>query len=381
MDNIAILEYLGYLFVLASFGAAFIAATKATKEKETGKLTKAGKWVIVFIILSFLTSFYIKMQENDLKRDASVKQKEQTDSLIAKLNSIIDSASRSNTKLSEINLKTDTTVNALKVTTENLIGLSQSTQIINSNINKTFLKQSDLFNEQNRIRFQMIRPNFRLEPVTIHYVAIYRMEHPLLEAYADRVLVEYKDYLFKKSNYKYYLRPSEDLRMEGDINYLLNDNKWLPNETNDEVNAKNLLILNNVSFEIKDKNDKIIIYKAPYAMDPYEKDVIDNSKVMLYANFYKRIFIKYIISSSFKKEGNDNISFSSIDLIGRVLSWESVNLGYPNSYIDKIGFQFPYDYQSEDFDRFVDVPSNSTSIVINPRVIGLDEVLNTFSRR
>lgn len=121
-----LLEYLGYLSVFIGSATGLIGAVKTTKD-EKGKPNKAGKTVIIVIVISIMVGVATKVGEQIIKNDEKLK-KDKADSLsTANMNNLLAGVKQ-------------TSVN-LKIASENL-------EKIDNNTTETLVKQKDLFDQQ-----------------------------------------------------------------------------------------------------------------------------------------------------------------------------------------------------------------------------------------
>ncbi len=105
-------------------------------------------------------------------------------------------------------------------------------------------------------------------------------------------------------------------------------------------------------------------------------------KVELLADFKKRVFVKRVWCQNLVRLGDDNTSFSSVDLVGRTLSWDAGTVTPLKWSLTSLFMRFSYDYgflqrvsepETPPVGRLISL-EGARSVKVLPKHVGLADV-------
>lgn len=365
----------------------FVEFRKTDEKKPLKKIVWLPVSIIVIMFIISTVSTYIQYYD-ELQKISREKEKSEADRIqlqqrIQKEDSLrrIDDSVRNvyQTQLT-INLeKSDDILSNLKLSYNELRGLNKSTRSINQNFNASITTQNNLLHDQKWIQHQILRLAYPLQPLILHYVIEYSFDRPSLTDYSDTL--EFRIMEIENKKRKYYQKLN-DLRGSGIINITERYPQFLPRES--DIDLRRVLSSNEVELNITDKNGTELIFPAMWNNDGSPLFDTNQYTVTLSVDYSSRKFIKYVRYVNPYRKGNDNLTFSTIDLVNRNIE-VTLNTLLTAENI-KIGFQFQYDYDYSFFDRFMNFEKNYLGQVnykakILPQHLGLDNILNSIVRK
>ena len=282
-----------------------------------------------------------------------------------------------NLKVKTINAL-DTNLIALKTVSSNLEQSSKRTGQIASDLNKSINVQNNLLSEQKVVRNQVLKAYYPLEPITISYEILISMDIPELQKYTSRVQKDIVTQLRKDREGRKVTK--DDLSDENVWFILTNKNEWKPEPTNEEkaydilltdMTAFSFLLPNNSNREIRLTSVRSEDFKDIFVHLPSKGEA--EQKFELIADFSKRVFIKKVVSVNPMRTGNDETSISSIDLIGRKMTWDLDMIGTLQEF--SLGFSYNYQSDQSQSNRKTKIDVNKEFKVITAKMVGLEEIL------
>lgn len=227
------------------------------------------------------------------------------------------------------------------------------------------------------------REKYPLEPNEFRYTLEISMDHPLVQSYTSRVQKDIVKHLRDAREGRGETR--DDLKNENVLFMISNRAEWKPRR--DEGRASRLLD-DGTTFYFSAANTKRIQFSCMSAstanlivrMPPKAEA---NLTVSLVADFQKRVFRKWVWCQNPPRSGSDNISFSSVDLIGKALTWHVADGAQDDAIageMKSLFLKFSYDYgfgQSSSIPETAPagraIPVEGTrSVEILPSFVGLD---------
>lgn len=229
------------------------------------------------------------------------------------------------------------------------------------------------------------REKYPLEPNEFRYTLEIPMDHPMLQQYSSRVQKDIVKYLRDARQGR--RETQDDLKNEDVIFMIGNQEQWKPQP--DEGRAFRLLD-DITTFHFSAADAKLIRFSC---MSTSTASVIVRMPpraeakltVTLVADFQKRVFTKWVWCQNPPRTGSDNISFSSVDLIGRTLTWRVADGSEDDALageLKSLFLKFSYDYG---FGQSISIPETapagrsipvdgSRSVEILPAYVGLEGV-------
>jgi len=342
-------------------------------------MTRWGRISLWGIILSAIITLTLQYLESAKAEKDAVTAKRKSDSTTTTLNTIVLAANQ-NLQKEDTNLKFSTKLTgSMGVALSNLKIQTRNTKTIFETIKSSLEEQKSIINEQKQSQKQTMRAYYPLEPIKIFYEVTYPMDQEYLKEYTERVQRSIATYLRKAREGRG--RTDDDLRSEKGIFFIKNiDSTFLPH-WNDagERKACDTLLTDFTIFKFESPQKKSILFNSA---SKHLSEVIVKltpkgpikQTIELHADFTDRIFIKSVICENPFRTGDDLLPISSIDLVGRTLTWESENFGSKeNSMISKIGLEFQYDYDDE-CNRYMLPDKNENFIIIKSPDVGLQEI-------
>lgn len=253
----------------------------------------------------------------------------------------------------------DTNFTALKTVSSDLEQSSKSTMQIVSDV-----------------RSQIRKAYYPLEPITISYEIHISMDIPELQEYTTRVQKDIVAQL--KKNREGRKITKDDLSDENVWFFLTNKDEWKPKLPN-ESKAYNILLTDMTSFIFQPPDNLNQEIRFTSVRDEELKNVfvhlpskgIAEQKFELIADFTERIFIKKVVCINPMRTGKDETSISSIDLIGRKMTWKLDINGKLREFC--LGFNYQSN-QSQD-NRKAEINSSENFKVITAKMVGLEKIL------
>ena len=212
------------------------------------------------------------------------------------------------------------------------------------------------------------------------------MDQPELKVYSDRLQ---KDIVKFLRNSRGNRAPTSDDLANEDVEFIIsNTQSWLPTETEDERNARDLAEDNTVfvfaSSRQKDGGELRFMSTSPGIQDaivtmPRHGDI--KQHIELRADYKRRVFTKIVRCESPVRTGSDITSFSALDLIGRTLTWEDGVVTNLKWGLVSLALRFSYDYGfGQNFNELP--PGRAIKITPSSAVVEADDVgLETLIRK
>lgn len=366
-----IVDLLDSLSPLVTVGFGIYGATNDTKPKD-GKLTRQGKIAIIGIVISGLvtltvksTGLYVKMRKQKteiqaLKTQDSLRRAQDSVRLDFQ-DSVAKSFRASLEILDAVSRKTDTSINVLNGLTEQQILTYDKTN------------------------WQILRAYYPLQPISLHYTIEYPIDQDEFRDYAMRV----KPLILKnwqetwggdrfKSSYL-------DTGFYARSNNLGFKESWLPQKHEEERGLRSELLDDHTSFDFVGADQfgqKHLTflsvpngYENVYLGVPYKEK--PRQEISLGIDFENKKITKRVSSYNPIRAGNDLLPISSVDLIGRVVKWESIEMKSTKWRLTELEIKFSYDYlEQSSYDdqgppRKIIVKKGTRAVKIKPQHVGL----------
>lgn len=379
---------------------------------ESGKITKWGKVALSGVVLSAVLSLFLYGLEASRAKVAAKEAQDKAEATTRVLTDILSSAKITLAK-QEISLdKTvqlesglEETLKGQKENSQRTISISEDMDVALEQQRESLLQSRDitrsmatsldtqrtLLAAQGRVQRQVVRAYYPLEPLTIFYEVEYPMNQPGLDKYADRVRADIVRYLREARSGSGRVT-SDDLRDEEVQFILTNQEGWKPGDAPGEKKAKDVLLRRaTMSFKFKEAapGTKELVFRS---VPPDLQDMFVSlpskgrvkQQIELVADFSRQIFVQKVRCETLTRAGNDRLSMSAIDLVGRNLTWDTVLDLESIWQLRSFALKFPYDYEDSTHIRRTAVSQATKQIQITANHLGLTEVLadtNVFSKR
>lgn len=215
------------------------------------------------------------------------------------------------------------------------------------------------------IQFNTFRLPYPIEPLTLEYEIEYSMNHDVFKDYINRMVV------VLESEYK---RSIDSLNFT--VILSTKGRNWMPNK-----NEKAFDLLNEdwTSFNIRNANTSLLRFLS---YPSYTSEAIVHKKteyklhqeiIEVSADFFEKIIYKKVKVYNPLRTGNDQSSISSLDLIGRYISWNMISNLKVTAQLHYINFICQN--QFKDSKRIENIRNSSVdSTLINFQNIGLEEI-------
>lgn len=222
------------------------------------------------------------------------------------------------------------------------------------------------------------REKYALEPSEVFYQIDYPMDQPDLKDYVARAQKAIVAWL--REQRKGRGETSDDLANEDASFNLL---AYKPSRSINTEGLATHLLLDYTAFHFRGTDGREVVLACMDNADgivtmPQQEKV--EQKIELWANFKARVITKYVWCKNLVRTGDDNTAFSTVDLVGRTLTWNGGTTYRPFDWSLKSMFmRFEYDYgflQRSSFPeqapkgRLIE-PKGHTSVVIGKEHVGL----------
>jgi hypothetical protein len=222
-----------------------------------------------------------------------------------------------------------------------------------SDVQKAIAKNEEAARKLAAMSQMIAREKYPLSPNEVYYDVEYPMQQEALKIYTDRIRKGFVDDLRAKRDGRG--KTSDSLEDEP-FEFILTRDGWdqnasfLPDRRNGKDGFAFVLFEDDTSFNFKDKAGHILTLmcstpefaKALVTM-PQKEEIVQ--EIVVFADFKRRVFVKRVWCKNLVRMGDDNLAFSSTDLIGRRLTTDSSTYSVPISRDLKSTFlKFSYDY-------------------------------------
>ncbi len=264
-----------------------------------------------------------------------------------------------------------------------LSGSAQIAQMIDTHASA---EATRLRNEETASRLEQIprliaRQSYPLEPLELLFSIEYSMDQPALTAYSDRLQSDIVKHLEDTRGNN---APTPgDLANEGMEFIISNSPEWLPTQIDQERSAHDLV-----------GDNTVFVFVSPEQKVPSELRFMSTSEriqdaivtmpkrgtikqhIKLLADYKRRVFTKVVRCENPVRTGSDISSFSSLDLVGRTLSWKDGAGSDLKWSLASLALRFSYDYgfgQNSTRlppDRYIEIKTSGA--VIEAENVGLE---------
>lgn len=216
--------------------------------------------------------------------------------------------------------------------------------------------------QQRRIRHQVLRPFYPLEPLTIEFETTFSMDARELSGYARRLRATVRD------------------RDVFDVSTVAGGP---PDIAKGESLAHELLFEDNTRFIFSFgtgplAKNRVVLSSVPpsYAtrLIPMPRKGELRQTIEIRADFGNRLFTKYVRCENPLRTGEDTLAMSALDLIGRRMTYDTIWTNrYPVGQVRQLTLIFGY--ESSLYKRYIAIPLETSAAVITADHLGLSEVL------
>lgn len=212
-------------------------------------------------------------------------------------------------------------------------------------VNPTKTDLEVIRNRAEGAEFAALRGNYPLEPLELQFTVEYPMDQPQLKPYAERVRADIVTYLRQAREGR---SPTSDTLADEDVLFVIsNQAQWKPTAVDSERAAAQLLE-DNTRFTFRKGGSDLQflstsqnIADAIVTMKRYGQI---SQRIELSADFARRIFLKSVVCRNPVRTGSDVASVSSLDLIGRNLTWDQGVVSDLEWTLTAFALRFSYDY-------------------------------------
>jgi len=216
-------------------------------------------------------------------------------------------------------------------------------------VNPTATALNDIKVKLSSAEFASLRGNYPLEPLELEFTIEYSMDQPQIRGYAERLRGDIVSYLRKARENR--RQTSESLTDEKVLFVVSNQPEWQPRMTDTERLARQLLE-DNTEFHFRKHgasrdNDLRLLSTSRGIADAivtmkHHGEI--SQKIKLCADFSRRVFVKSVLCRSPVRTGSDVTSVSSLDLVGRELTWAQAVSSELSWVLVSFAMRFSYDY-------------------------------------
>lgn len=349
------------------------------KDKE-GRVTKWGKVAITGICFSATISLVLYTLEVGKAKKANEEIKKQNKETKAKLDAALVETNRV-MSLQRISLdKSQTLEQELRSTTHSLSQINVASREISRKQESVLKEQRKVLTAESRLRLWQIRGFYPLSPLTIHYSVVLPMDRPELAAYNKRILASISAQYKKRAN----IRNPHDQYPEDVIGefmempgpYVPSLDTAIPLKGDDlpryreEGWDNSALTRADIWFDFNDSKSTALLQILTYP----NLDSSGDCKLSLSVNFYRRQFVQDIDCNNIKPRG-DNLAFSSLDLIGKRMTWGA---GIQEGSDWKLGYvSFSFQNQLESSEKInMQNQSGNKGILLTAKNLNLERILD-----
>jgi hypothetical protein len=267
--------------------------------------------------------------------------------------------------------------------------LSAGAQIVQFYDDQASARENRERNDMTATRLERIpkliaRQSFPLQPLELLFSIEYPMDQSDLKSYSTKLQTAIVTYLRAAREGRG--KTSDDLADENILFVVTNQHDWMPVEADGSATR---LLEDYTDFDFMQPQSQsdvtVTFFSAPASLGeaivtmPQHGDV--EQKVELQADFKRRVFIKRVVCRNPIRTGTDALAFSTIDLIGRQMTWKSGVETSLNWKLVSFGMRFSYDYgfaqnyQTLSAGREIAI-NGSTSIKMTSQFLGLQALEN-----
>lgn len=212
-------------------------------------------------------------------------------------------------------------------------------------VNPTKANLEDIRSRAEGAEFAALRSSYPLEPLELSFTIEYPMDQPRLKPYAERLRADIVSYLRQAREGR---GPTSDSLSDEDVLFVVsNQVQWKPTMVDSERVAMQLLE-DNTSFtfrkggaDLRFLSTSQVIADAIVTMKRYGQI---SQRIELSADFARRMFLKTVVCRNPVRTGSDVVSVSSLDLIGRNLTWDQGVVSDLEWKLTAFALRFSYDY-------------------------------------
>ncbi len=357
---------------MVATGAFGVIGILTDYKEDNGQVTKWGKIAIVGILLSATLSLVLYGFESEKTTHDAVEAKHQYEETKNKLDAALADSSRlmslQRTSLS----KSQALEDRLKLTT-------QSLEKINSASRQMLQEQSTLLANQRlaetHIQLGQLRSTLPLEPLIIYFEKETSME--------DREVAPFIKELKKRESIKPDSKlfiPQTKLGVDPFYNNLVSVQTQFAFTKQEEGRERTIAFACLPELFKGLENNAFV--NLPSKAEPFVR-------VNLVADFSRNVLVQKVVCGNLIRSGNDVAATSSLDLVGRQVTWgmfpayvkfdqryagEALHPkadSRPDLNIRKFALVFPYDYRAESEARYIVIKKGVTSLKITANSIGL----------
>jgi len=342
-------------------------------KEDDGRITRWGKIAIAGILLSATLSLALYGLESVKTTKEAAEAKHQYEETKRKLDTALEASNR-------LMSLQRTSLNKSQALEDGLKSTSQSLKRINTASREMLEEQATLLEAQRlaetHLQLGQLRSTLPLEPLTVYFEKETSMDDPEVAAFIRGL----KKTRLITSMSKIFIAQSK-LGIDPFYNNLVSLQTQFV-FTKQEEGRKSSVAFSCMPELYKGLENNFLVNLPPKA-EPFER-------VDLVADFSRNILTQKVICRNLIRSGNDVASTSSLDLVGRRMTWglfpeyvkfdgsrfggESLHPKadpHPDTGITKIALVFPYDYRAESEARYIVIHKNVTNITITADSIGL----------
>ena len=242
---------------------------------------------------------------------------------------------------------------------QNLVRSEQITKTLDASLRY----QTTIRSSQKQLQRDVIRAYYPLEPITIRYDIEYPLDLPQFSNYLKRV---------------WHKLAGSNNKVESETGELWLTNTKDPPEPpggEGEEQARKILMTDHTWFEFGTTTASPIATDLMF--DCAEKQIFDAAPskgarrlhIDLKIDLQKHRLVKMVTCENPFRIGDDRSTFSSLELIGRELSWS--NFGKTEGQMSRIALRFSYDSANDFLYRFMRLSHGQTRAKITAATVGL----------
>lgn len=360
----------------ALFGALGLLTEYKGKD---GTITRWGKVALSGIVLSALLSLTLQWLETEHAKREANDARQKADATAASLRSILFTSRRTVLEQNRNLRETEAVAEKLEATarqnqqlTANMAhSLAQGQQTLANthrlatSLSTSLAEQQDLILLQRSLQRNVMRAYYPLEPVVLEYEIEYCTDDHWLREYIKRI----QSLAVDDDDNKYH---TWDITQRG--------GQWLPGNEGDEANLRKTLLEDNLTFVFNtpDQAHSLQFVSAPTTPEYTGPGPIHPpigklfQLVTLDVNFRVGLLRKHVRCENPIRVGNDWRAISSVDLIGRNITWyRPLDIYGPDPKPLWLRLHFTYNPESQT--PFISL-DKSYPIAILPEDIGLADI-------
>lgn len=358
--------------------------------KKDGRITKHGRRAIAGVVIATLVALSIHVE--DMRANQAARKRLESDTLRQKtillntaraestlaltlgriqiVKSAVDSSAvaaesalalalvRIQNVRSAVDLSADAAERSLSSATHRIEEVHRAVDLSATNLLRASVAQDTVIR---RTQLEILREYYPIDGAIVRYRFEYSMNDPAFDAYTRRIRQHFAGRDFAPGRRPVLSNKDSGLR---------------PGDGSGEEDARQELLYDETLFTFKRPDGReLTLYCAPNPTAHFFAPSTGASpevriSVMLAADFNTNTFVKDVECLRPFRIGTDPTAVSTIDLVGRTLSWGHMNLNHPKRTLMELGFVFVYEFDEPSRRRFP-IPEGAIDMIVTTAMVGL----------